>query len=283
MVNSKKQKPIIVAEFSINHLGMVDIAKKMVDSAIDSGANLIKLKFKNVNSYYKGENKKWRNFNFNTYRSSLELSKDDFVEISSYCEEKGIAWFCTVHDKEGLNFIKTLNPPYYKIASMDVSKEELVNEVVKLCKEENKPLVISLGGRDADFTKALVKKIKKAKIKAFLLHTVSIYPTPLGKSNINYILDLKNLHEDDDIKIGYSGHEEGYSASLLASVMGVSMIERHFTLSRDYKIHHIKAALTPEEFKTMTNIIEEITSEINAPVVTYDPEELSFLTHRNYN
>tara|TARA_R110002153_G_scaffold44703_2_gene126103 strand:+ start:11610 stop:12452 length:843 start_codon:yes stop_codon:yes gene_type:complete len=278
-----KKKPIIVAEFSINHLGMVNIAKKMVDAAVESGANLIKLKFKNVESYYNSENKKWRNFKFSEYRNSLELSKEDFIEISSYCKKKKVNWFCTVHDSQGLEFIKTLDPPYYKIASMDVTKDDFVKEVIAVCKDEDKPLVISLGGRDEVFTKNLVGKIKKAKIKAFLLHTVSIYPTPSGKSNINYISDLKKLYEDKDIKIGYSGHETGYAPSLLASLLGVSMIERHFTLSKNYKIHHIKAALTPCEFSSMVKTIEELNSEINSPVVTYDPEELSFLKYRNYN
>jgi len=277
-----KENPIIVAEFSINHLGMVNIAKKMIDSAVDSGANLIKLKHKNVKKYYKKDNKKWRNLDFKSYRYSLELSKNDFSEISDYCKEKNIGWFCTVHDLEGLAFIRHLNPVYYKIASMDVANEELVNAVMSACKEEGKSLIISLGGRDAKFTEDLVKKIKDFEIKAFLLHTVSIYPTPIGKSNVNYITELMDLYEDEDIKVGYSGHEEGYSASIIAAMSGAKMIERHFTLSRDYKIHHIKAALTPSELKHMISQIEEMNQEINSPKTTHHTEELEFLVKRNY-
>jgi sialic acid synthase SpsE len=264
-----RNNPIIVAEFSINHLGMVNIAKKMVDSAVSSGANLIKLKFKNVDKYYKKDNKTWRNLNFKIYRNSLELSKEDFIELSKYCKEKGVDWFSTVHDLESLEFIKSLNPIYYKVASMDTSNTKLVNKVIETCKKENKPLIISLGGRDKNFTDDLVNKIKNAKIKAFLLHTVSIYPTPVGKSNINYINELKKLYENEDIKIGYSGHEVGFSASITAVMFGISMIERHFTLSRQYKIHHIQAALTPKEFKQMTLQIDNINQELNSPVIIF--------------
>ena len=81
-------KPIMVAELSINHLGMVNIAKKMIDEAVANGANLIKLKYKNVKKYYKDDSKKWRNFSFKKYRESLELSKEDFEHLAKYCHDK---------------------------------------------------------------------------------------------------------------------------------------------------------------------------------------------------
>ena len=276
------EKPIIVAELSINHLGMVNIAKKMIDSAVECGANLIKLKCKNVKKYYKSDGKKWRNFNFKEYRQSLELSRDDFKELAEYCNSKGIDWFCTVHDTEGLEFIRSFKPPFYKVASMDAGKSDFVDEVISSCKSDDKPLIISLGGKDDEFTDALVSKISNSGIKAFLLHTVSIYPTPAGKSNINYILKLIKKYSSENIKIGYSGHEVGFSASLMAAVYGAQMIERHFSLSRDFKIHHIEAALIPDEFRQMTNMIDEIFLETTTSSESFNPEELKFLVDRVY-
>ena len=81
-----------VAEMTINHLGMKDILKKMIISAKDSGATLVKMKLKNVSNYYVDDGKKWRNFEFKAYRESLELSKDDFFEIDYFCRENGISW-----------------------------------------------------------------------------------------------------------------------------------------------------------------------------------------------
>lgn len=240
-------KPIMVAELSINHLGMVKIAQKMIDEAVSGGANLIKLKFKNVKKYYKDDGKKWRNFDFKTYRGSLELSKDDFSYLAEYCNSKGIRWFCTVHDEEGLDFIKTFNPPFYKVASMDAGKTELVDKVMTLCSMENKPLIISLGGKSDEFVSKLVEKINRFKLKAFLLHTVSIYPTPDGKSNITYITHLRNKFESDNIKIGYSGHEIGYAPSILATLQGAKMIERHFALSLDWGYTPSRLCFNPRE------------------------------------
>ena len=276
------EKPIMVAELSINHLGMVKIAQKMIDEAVSGGANLIKLKFKNVKKYYKDDGKKWRNFDFKTYRGSLELSKEDFSYLAKYCNSKGIKWFCTVHDEEGLGFIKTFDPPYYKVASMDADKTELVDKVMTLCAKENKPMIISLGGKSDKFVSGLVDKINKFKLKAFLLHTVSIYPTPDGKSNITYITHLRNKFESDSIKIGYSGHEIGYAPSILATLQGAKMIERHFALSLDWDIHHLGCALTPEKYREMNQTIDKLILENNAGLTEFHKEELDFLKDMKY-
>ena len=276
------KKPIMVAELSINHMGMVKIAQKMIDEAIAGGANLIKLKFKNVSKYYKDDGKKWRNFNFKKYRGSLELSKDDFAYLAKYCNSKNIKWFCTVHDEEGLEFIKKHNPPYYKVASMDADKGELVSKVMSLCSKEKKPLIISLGGKTDEFVTKLVSKINSHNISAFLLHTVSIYPTPDGKSNITYISHLKRKFESETIKIGYSGHEIGYAPSILAVLQGAAMIERHFSLSMDWKIHHVGCSLTPKTYKEMNVAIDKLILENNAGLTEFHREELEFLKDMKY-
>lgn len=275
-------KIIFVAELTINHLGMINIVKQMIKSAKNAGANLIKLKLKNVESYYKDDNKKWRNLNFKEYRKSLELSEDDFFEIDKYCKDLNIQWFCTIHDKEGLEFVKKFDVPLYKIASMDSDKTSFVNTIIETCKLENKPLIISVGGKDLNFINDLVNRINNANIKAYLLHTVSIYPTPSGKSNINFIKVLQKKYSSKNIKIGYSGHEIGYAGSILAAMNNISMLERHFTLSRDWKIHHIEAALLPEEYNSMTSLINAIHIEENQIIKEYEEEELDFLKKMEY-
>lgn len=276
-----RKRPIVTAELSINHLGMVNIAKSMVKSAKDSGASLIKIKCKDVDKYYEEEGKKWRNFNFKKYRRSLELSSDDIKELTKYCQELNIGWFCTVHDLQGLDFIKQLKPAMYKVASMDSNNDDLVNAVMDLCSEDKKPFVVSIGGKSEDFTDKLINKINHRNLTAYILHTVSIYPTPTGRSNINYIKTLKK-YESDSVKIGYSGHEEGCAATLLATTLGVSMIERHFTLTRDYNIHHIKSGLIPEEFKRMCALIDDIIREKNCGIIKCAAEEDKFLKNRVY-
>lgn len=276
------KKPLFIAELSINHLGMLNVAKQMIKAAKAAGANYVKLKMKNVKKYYKNDDKKWRNFSFIDYRNSLELEKEDFLEIDKFCKEIGIGWYATVHDDESLDFIQQFDVPFFKVASMDSAREDFVEEVMHLCKAQNKPFIISLGGKDNDFTQRLVDRVTKADIRCYILHTVSEYPTPIGRSNINYISYLKKNFETDKIRIGYSGHEEGFSPTLLASSLGAEMIERHFALDREVKIHHIKAALTPEEFGQMTNTIGELLVEQETKAAQFNKKELEFLKDRVY-
>ena len=274
---------IFVAELTINHLGMNNIAKAMITEAKNAGANYVKFKFKDVDKYYPDNGKKWRNFNFKEYRGSLELDRDSFQELVDHCNKIGIGFFSTIHDQDSLDFISQFDPAMYKIASMDADKPELFKMVVKKCKEENKPLVYSMGGKRHDFFVDAVERIEEAGVKAFVLHTVSSYPTPAGVSNIDYIKDMILDAEDTkNLFIGYSGHEEGYAASIGAALNGVTMIERHFSLSRDLKIHHIKCSLLPEEFRAMVDIINELEQEVGKNS-SFSEGEMSFLKDMNYD
>lgn len=277
------KRPIFVAELTINHLGMVNIAKAMIRAAKESGADYVKLKVKKVKKYYKSDMQKWREFDFIDYRHSLELAEEDFFEIDKLCKEIGMRWFSTVHDDETREFIRQFDPPLYKVASMDSDKEDFVNKTLEVCKKENKPMVISIGGKTEEFTRGVVDRINEAGIEAYILHTVSIYPTPDGESNINYIPHLIETYASDKIHIGYSGHEVGFAPSLLAATYGAEMIERHFTLSKDYNIHHIKAAITPAEFNQMVQLINGMLKEQSMEKTEMNVRELEFLKEVKYN
>lgn len=273
---------IYVAELSINHLGMLNIAKAMIKAAKNSGADYVKIKIKKVNQYYKQKPKKWRGYDFISYRESLELKDEDIKEMVSYCKKVGIGWFSTVHDKNGLDFIKTLKPSFFKVASMDNKNLKLINETLKVCKKNKVPFIVSLGGQGKKETDEIIKVIKKYKVKCYLLHCVSIYPTPEGQSNINYIDYLIDRYQSNKFKIGYSGHEENYAASISAGFKNIHMIERHFTLDKNIKIHHIKSGILPIEFAKMKETISKIRKENARPVKSSSEDEKLFLDKKVY-
>jgi N-acetylneuraminate synthase len=272
-----------VAEMTINHLGMKKILQTMIQSAKDAGASVVKLKLKNVDKYYESDGKKWRNFNFKNYRKSLELFHDDFIEIDKFCKEIDIAWFCTVHDTESLQFLQQFNLPYFKVASMDSGDMNFISEVAEVAKKNSAGLVVSVGGKSLEYIDTIIDKVSSYKVDLHLLHTVSIYPTPIGQSNIGRIAILKDRYSKYNwVKVGYSGHEIGYSASLLASIEGVSMIERHLTLTRDFNIHHIGAGITPDEYSSMVKISREIQIEKGHSSGDSQKDEDKFLIQRDY-
>ena len=200
----------------------------------------------------------------------------------SYCQKIGIGWFSTVHDKTGLDFIKTLKPSFFKVASMDNKNLKLINETLKVCKKNNVPFIVSLGGQNKKETDQIINVIKKGNVKCYLLHCVSIYPTPRGKSNINYIDYLIEKYQNKNFKVGYSGHEEGYAASIAAGFKNIHMIERHFTLDKNLKIHHIRSGILPSDFLMMKKTIAEIREENLMPLKSSSADEKIFLNKKVY-
>lgn len=283
MVDGELKMPKIVAEISINHMGMLKLVKIIIDECEKMGVDYIKLKMKDVGKYYEDESKKWRGYNFKEYRASLELSKDDFKEIDEYCKNKKIKWYATVHDEESLEFISQFNPPFYKVASMDNDRLGFLDKILDKAFAQKVPIVVSLGGKTYDWADIIAEKAKAKGVEAYILHCVSIYPTPLEETNILAVGRLKEKFKNDShIHIGYSGHEEGYLPTLLAVQQGAEMIERHICFSRDLQIHHIKAGLNIEEFKDMVRDIREIFRIVEKDFREFSLKELEFLKYKKY-
>jgi len=272
---------LYVAELTINHIGSTNIIKAMITEAKKSGADFVKFKFKDVESYYPNDGKKWRNLNFKEYRNSLEINRDDVWDIVNHCNSVGIKWFTTIHDQASLDFIKPYQPCALKIASMDAAKKELFDLTIDACKEMSVPLVYSMGGKTHEFYRAALSKIEESGVDAYILHCVSIYPTPDGMSNCGYVSKMRSELSSDRVSVGYSGHEVGYAASVVAALNGATMIERHFTLSRDLKIHHLECALLPEEFRDMVDFISRVKME-NASDSETSSDESKFLEGLDY-
>jgi sialic acid synthase SpsE len=273
---------IYVAEATINHLGSTNVLKAMITEAKSAGADYVKFKFKDVASYYPDDGKKWRGMNFKAYRNSLEINRADVQGIVDHCNEIGIRWFTTVHDQASLDFIKPFGPHALKIASMDAANEVLLNLVVSECQELSIPMVYSMGGKTHEFFVDALRKIEEADIDCHILHCVSIYPTPDGMSNCGYVSKmLWEVNPSGRVSIGYSGHEVGYAASIIAALNGATMIERHFSLSRDFKIHHLECALLPNEFRDMIDCISRVLNE-NSSSSDISTGESRFLDDKDY-
>jgi len=276
-----RHTPIIVAELSINHLGMRKLAIVILQKCKEIGVDYVKFKIKNVKKYYKKSPTKYNGYDFITYRNSFELSEDDFEYINNWCKKNKLPWFATVHDSSGLDFLSRYEVPFYKIASSDSQNLSFVRKVVKH-NESKKPLIISTGGCSLKHIDKIVKIVSASETKLYLLHCVSMYPTPIDKCNIKFITRLRKKYESDNIKIGYSGHETGWLPTLFAVHNGASIIERHITVTRNLNIHHIAAALTLEEFSNMVDDINNLSKMISAKDVEFYNEEYGFIRDKKY-
>lgn len=270
----------IVAELSINHLGMHKIAEVMIRRLAEFGVSYIKLKKKDVGAYYK-PGKKYKGYDFITYRNSFELNMQDFVHLDETCRELGIGWFSTIHGPKSFEFISNFEVPFYKVASMDAREPSFIDWLIQ-ANESKTPMIISTGGLNIDYIEKMAREVLARDIPLVMNHCVSIYPTEIEQTNMHKVLELRKRLEPMGCIIGYSGHEIGWVPTLMSILYGAKLVERHVALSRDIHIHHINAALTIDEFGSMVSDIRDLeTLMLQNPLDTH-LQEIDFLEERKY-
>jgi len=244
-----------IAEFTTNHMGNMNVLLKMVEKAAEAGASLIKMQKKDVETFYTQEKLESKfdspyGHTYRDYRSIFEFSKEDFDRFDAKCREHDIGWFATAQDDASLKFLLDYDLPGYKVASSNSRKYDFLRQIASEV-PENKFIVISVAGSTLEEVENALKLFPKHKIN--LLHCVARYPCPTDGLLLGNIGVLKERFEDDRIRVGYSGHEEGVEPSLAAAALGANMIERHFCMSRRSFVHHIECSLEPDEFKDMVS------------------------------
>lgn len=220
----------IIAEIGINHNGSLDIAKKLIDMAVDTGCDAVKFQKRTIDIVYSKEvldtprESPWGTTT-REQKMGLEFGVEEYKEIDRYCKEKNIEWFASAWDVESQKFLRQFKCKYNKIASALLTHIPLLEEVAS----EKIHTFISTGmATFADIDKA-VEIFKKHNCPFTLMHTVSVYPCPEEDLNLNMIHTLKEKYK---CPVGYSGHETSPVPSIAAAAMGITALERHVTLDR---------------------------------------------------
>src|SRR3989338_412364 len=242
----------VIAEIGINHNGDIEIAKKLIDLAHDSGADAVKFQKRTVGVVYTPEElAKPRENPFGPtnghLKRGLEFGLDAYKEIDRYCKEKGIFWFASCWDEGAVDFIEQFNPPIYKIASASLTDEGLL----KHTRSKGKPIILSTGMSTLEEVERAVKILGTEDL--VLLHTNSTYPSKDEELNLKVIQTLRQLFP---VPIGYSGHEAGVVQSIFAVMHGACVIERHITLDRASWGSDQAASLAPEGFRRLVRDVK---------------------------
>jgi len=247
---------IIVAEIGINHNGDMNICKKLIDVAADSGANCVKFQKRDIDQVYTQEflnssrESQWGTTQ-REQKTGLEFSAEQYQEIEDYCKKKRLEWFASAWDVNSQKFLRQFNSKYNKIASAMIVHAELLKEVAS----EGKHTFISTGMTTYDDIQTAVDIFRKADCSFELMHTVSTYPMKDEDANLNMI---KTLREKFGCDVGYSGHEVGLAVSYAAAALGVSSLERHITLDRSMYGSDQSASIEPSGFKQLVGALRKI-------------------------
>lgn len=218
----------IIAEIGINHNGSVELAKKLIDIAVETGCDAVKFQKRTVDIVYtKEELEKERISVFgNTngdLKRGLEFGEAEYKEIDDYCKKHNIIWFASCWDIKSVDFMEKFDTPCYKIASASLTDDELL----KYIKSKNKPILLSTGMSTMEQIDHAISILGEDNL--ILYHCTSTYPSNTEEMNLNVI---KTFKERFSCPIGYSGHERGITPSILAAALGANSVERHITVDR---------------------------------------------------
>ncbi len=232
-----ENKPIfLIAEAGVNHNGSYAIGRKLIDVAVNSGADAVKFQtFKADNiiipngpkaKYHletTGSNSKLSWFEL---LKTQEISRDMHIKLIDYCKKKKIIFLSTPYDNESADLLDELGVCAFKIASTDNDNYPFLKYVAK----KNKPIIVSTAMSNLPEVLEVEKVIKKTGNKQYaILQCTGNYPSRIEDSNIKVIESYKNIFK---CPIGYSDHTMSDISSIMAVAKGAKIIEKHFTIDQ---------------------------------------------------
>ncbi len=249
----------IIAEAGVNHNGSFELACRLVDVAKAAGVDCIKFQT------YKSKNLVSKNAQKADYQKTttgdgsqvdmlkkLELSFDEFLKLREYCDQAGICFLSTPFDFESIDFLNSLNMPFWKIPSGEITNFPYLVALART----GKPVVMSTGMCDMMEIETAIKVLRENGTKEIkLLHCNTEYPTPFEDVNLRA---MQTMRDAFDLDVGYSDHTKGIEVPIAAVAMGATIIEKHFTLDRNMEGPDHKASLEPDELESMVSCIRHI-------------------------
>ena len=228
----------LIAEAGVNHNGSLKIGKRLIDAAKRAGADCIKFQtYKAEKLTTRAAKRFWswageRKKNGTQYEINSSLDKFNFKHykyLFDYCKKKKIEFQSTPFDVDSLKILEKLGVNTYKIASCDITNFLLLQKIAKT----KKPIFLSTGAANINEIKDAVKLISKYNKKIVIMHCILCYPTKMQDANLKSITLLKKKFPK--IPIGFSDHTLGTLAPTIASSLGASVIEKHFTINKKLK------------------------------------------------
>ena len=281
LIKKKNNTPFLIAEIGINHNRSIELAKKLIDLALKYKFDAVKFQKRNPdistpkNQKNQMRETPWGYITYLEYKKKIEFNLKDFKEIDNYCKKKKIHWFASAWDIDSQKFLRGFNFKFNKIASAMLTNLDLLKEIAK----EKRFTFISTGMSNLKDIERCVNIFKKNKCPYAILHCVSTYPCDEKDLNLKTIQTLKKKFK---CQIGYSGHESSVSPSIIASMLGAEIIERHITLDRSMWGTDQSASLEEDGISQLTSVLNKIPLMIGTGIKKTSLEEKKMLTKFKY-
>lgn len=242
----------IIAEIGINHNGDIEIAKQLMDVAVETGCDAVKFQKRTPEICVPEEQKSipretpWGSMTYFEYKKRIEFEQKEFEQIDAYAKKIGIDWFASPWDVPSVDFLEGFNVPCQKIASACLTDSELLTAINKT----KTTTILSTGMssmQEIDKAVSLLNDVPLA-----IAQATSTYPAEASELNLRAI---QTFSEKYKVPVGYSGHERGLQVTIAAVALGATFIERHITLDRSMWGTDHSASLEPEGLKKLVRDI----------------------------
>ena len=246
-----------IAEVGNNHNGDIELAKELVDFALEANADCVKFQMRDLASLYSNQGKNAEaGYDLGSQYTldllnKFQLKNDQLCQVFDYCTQRGILPLCTPWDLVSAHVLNEYGLKGFKVASADFTNFEMLETLAKF----GKPLICSTGMSSEAEIRGSVGLLRRLGAPFALLHCNSTYPTPFKDVNLSYLPRLKHLA---GTVVGYSGHERGIAVPVAAVALGARIVEKHLTVDRNMEGNDHKVSLLPEEFAEMVRQIRNV-------------------------
>jgi N-acetylneuraminate synthase len=235
--------PFVMAEVGINHEGSFKKAKQLVDAAFEAKADCVKFQCHITEEEMiptdmkPGKISKERLWDI---IKRCELTEKEEILVKQYCDKKGILYLSTPFSRKAADRLNSMKVSAFKIGSGECNNVPLLEHIAKM----GKPIILSTGMNDIASIRRSVKAIKKYDCPLMLMHCTSMYPTPYEKVRLGAITELKKTF---GLPVGLSDHSLGIYTCLGAVALGASVLEKHFTITRQWPGPDVPISIEPNE------------------------------------
>lgn len=253
---SAENPAFVIAEIGNNHQGDVDLAKRLVDLAVEADADAVKFQLRDMDALYRQAGGKSAGEDLGAQYtldllSKFSLTVDQMYSVFDHCAERDIDVLCTPWDIPSVDALVEYGIPGLKVASADMTNHELLRDMGR----RGLPLLVSTGMSREDEILGSVGVLRSVGASFALLQCQSTYPAPYKDVNLAY---MDRLAELGQTLVGYSGHERGFHVPVAAVARGAKIIEKHFTVDKSLEGNDHTVSLLPEEFSAMVRQIREV-------------------------